>query len=428
MKSRAIICGPLVVACLLSVYATASSAATFTPVPSPMGKQCGVSDINNGGDTVGGCTSSNPSGADVAWYALRGGSQTALSTLVQGKPCAAMGITNGDVIFGSCMDTNGQPQAVSWSSPSASPVKFSPRSALLSNGVIASLAAYNQHGDAAGYSLAGSRSSTAVVWQQGSTSPLVVASNLLGGILGLDYDNCGVVDITEPTSGLPPVAMNCPRTSDGGNQAVVALPASSNSYTLQNLALPPGAVQCSVSGINTSRNTVGTCIYLPDNTATPAVTITKMAFWPTPTSAPTVVSLLANGSPLNNAGAAINDSGNMVMSYERIDGHSGVAYVAVGPGMSNPVTTLVPPESPGTGIVATAFANNNAIALLGQDSNGYAHPALFNADGALTEALVPFLSGGTHAVISVLSQDGSKGAGSAEDSTHTDDAVTLTLP
>lgn len=428
MKSRAIICGPLVVACLLSAYAAASSAATFTLVPSPVGKQCGVSDINNGGDTVGGCTSSNPSGAGVAWYAPSGGNQTALATLVPGKPCAAMGITNVRVIFGTCMDTNGQFQAVSWGSPNASPVKFSPRSALLSNGVIARLSAYNQNGDAAGYSVAGSRSSTVVVWPKGSTSPVVVASNLLGGILGLDYDNCSVADITEPTSSLPSVAMNCPSTSDGGNQAVVALPASSTSYTLQNLALPTGAVQCSVSGINISRNTVGTCVYLPDTTVTPAVTITKMVFWPTPTSIPTVLSLLANGSPLNNAGTAINDNGNMVMSYERTDGHSGVAYVAVGSGMSNPVTTLVPPETSGTGIVAIGFASNNAIALMGQDSNGYAHPALFNADGSLTEALAPFLAGGTHAVISVLSQDGSKGAGSAEDSTHTDDAVTITLP
>ena len=386
-------------------YTTAAHAQTAYPDPTGY-SQCAASDINDSDNAVGACTPANASGAAAAWYAAApGNTPTLLLPLVTGQACSADGVANDGIIVGGCVNTNNIPFGVIWTSSTASPVQLQPLSLLQIQVTLLQVSitladvstgatGYNQNGAIVGESVSPSGESTPVLYANGSGTPIPITGYA---------SNCGAVDVNQTTvNGQPSVALDCPTNPSSSNPgpsfgAIAQYTALLGGYVVTALPLPSGATHCTVAGINDSLEAVGTC-------HSPAPDHPQTAYWATPTSTPTL--LTVSGSA-RNGGAFINASGNVVFEYQNSNGTGNAGFWNT----STNAVTLISPLTGGTRAVATGLGDNNKVTLTSETSASTEQPeaaewtssggtvALGDLNGGKDSGVAGTNKGGTAAVI-----------------------------
>ncbi|MCF5097865.1 hypothetical protein GIW56_26875 [Pseudomonas gessardii] len=115
-------------------------------------------------------------------------------------------------------------------------------------------------------------------------------------------------------------------------------------------------------------------------------------------------------SQLNNAAQAVVD-------YTDTDGNGSTAVWNITAGTVN----LVPAFTVGVGSSGVALADNGTLLVQGANSGTFTESATWDISNGLQS--FGFYSGGKNAMIGVISQDGTKIAGTVEDSAQTYTAV-----
>ncbi|MBY8948248.1 hypothetical protein J1G35_20520 [Pseudomonas sp. SH10-3B] len=391
----------LAVALVASACKTTAMAALVAITPAA-GLQCDVSDINNSGVTVGNCSTGNAAIPNQPWVAPTPGTAVILPRLAPSQPCSVGVISNAGWIAGECGSPTGAQYGVTWDANDLGSgiLRFNPRPGLIGlfPDVSTRIAAMNQRGDVLGSSIDRSGDSTVVLWAAGTESPLDVSSA---------RDNCSGVDISTPVgSGRPAAAINCPNSI--GTQTGKIAQHNGLLYVATQLPTPAGALTCVVTGINNLLRVVGGCQY---STAP----FLRAAFWASPNAAPTSVPSLTTSSV--SIATSLNNSGQVVVTYEDVNGNISSAFWDTTAG----TVTAIAAFTSGVGSSGVALADNGTVLVIGANSQTDTESATWTAATGLQS--FGFYNSGKNTSIGAISQDGSKIAGSAEDSTQTNIAV-----
>lgn len=395
-------------------FALPSHAASLTSEGHAAGAQCNAKDVNDGGTTVGTCTFADNTGLAIAWVSNTVGTETPLQPLARAQPCGATGITNGGVIVGRCADANNKWFAVIWHASTYinPPAQLLPLAVGVLGLTVGDISthgsAFNQNGAVVGVSYSAKGDRTAVFWPAGSTSPVPVSTLA---------DNCVAADMNETlVNGFPTIVLNCPNPSVPGTVTARYAQSGLLGYAMTNLAVPAGYSYCRVSSINDNAQIVGTC-----HTATSDHP--DSVLWPSPSSAPDLLSL--PGNPSNGAGA-INANGDFTFAFQDTNGNtdSGVYISATNTVYEFPTTVCG-----GTRATITGLGDNDTVSMVCEDSaeNSEAAYATYSG-GSYTLNAAGFEGGGQDSSLDTISKSGNYAVGEAENSAQNVDAVVTSLP
>ncbi|MDD0986987.1 hypothetical protein [Pseudomonas shahriarae] len=378
--------------------------ADYVGIFPPNGKQCSVSGINNSGLVVGNCSTGNITIPNSPWVALTPATPALLPRLAPAQPCSVGSISNAGWIVGECGGPDGANSAVVWDANdlAAGILKLLPRPGLIGlfPDVSTVPSAINQRGGVLGSSINRSGVSTVVLWGAGQSNARDVSS---------PGDNCIGVDLTYTlVNGRPVAATNCPDV----NGTMTGKVAQHNGllYISTPLPKPAGALTCVATSINDALQVVGGCKY-------PTAPFSRAAFWATPTSTPTLVPTLSGNSV--SIASLLNNSAQAVVDYSDADGNASTAVWNVTAGTVN----LVPTFTIGVGSSGVALADNGTLLVRGANSGSFTESATWDTSNGLQS--FGFYSGGKNSMVGVISQDGSKIAGTAENSAQVYTAVVI---
>lgn len=387
---------------LMGLGGAHTTMAAYVAITPPGGKQCSVSGINNGGVVVGNCSTGSITIPNSPWVALTPATPVLLPRLAPSQPCSVGAISNAGWIVGKCGAPDGADYAVVWDAndlPSGI-LKLFPRPGLIGlfPDVSTVPSAINQRGGVLGSSINRSGVSTVVLWGAGQSNARDVSS---------PGDNCRGVDLTYTlVNSRPVVATSCP----DANGTMIGKIAQHNGllYVSTPLPKPAGALTCIATSINDALQVVGGCKY---STAP----FSRAAFWATPTSTPTLVPTLSGNSV--SIASQLNNAAQAVVDYTDTDGNGSTAVWNITAGTVN----LVPAFTVGVGSSGVALADNGILLVQGANSGTFTESATWDISNGLQS--FGFYSGGKSAMIGVISQDGTKIAGTVEDSAQTYTAV-----
>jgi hypothetical protein len=395
---------------LLCGYTVNVNAATFVNSGHAAGPQCNTVGVNDSGQVVGNCASSNPSANGNPWYSSTlAGPQQVLLPLVTGQPCIAKAIANNGWMVGVCSSTGNLVSAVFWNAAAvgSAPVKMAPLPGSLIFPLLrpadkqTTPSAQNQNGMVLAQSISASEAATVVVYNAGNGTPQRVSGW---------GDNCTGVDLTETlTNGWPSILMNCPGAN--GTPVITVASWSGGGYALTTPPTSELASFCVAADMNDQGRIVGTCVF-PGSTADTQQT----AFWSTSTSAPSLLTMPLNAQ---NKGVAVNASGH-VLAYG--NDPSGIDKSLYWPDPTNSFT--VQPVQSITECVqlrAAGFGDNDTVALNCLDSNQNLSTAYWTPGGATVR--LSQLPNGLLSVLSGISPNGWFVFGGAMDAAKTHNAV-----
>ncbi|GLQ45995.1 hypothetical protein GCM10007862_10460 [Dyella lipolytica] len=364
---------------LLSVGLTTSVHAQLSAIANPPGeKQCATSDINDNDTAVGNCSPQNVYGPSEG-FADNGDLVSPLQPLVVGQDCSAGGVADNGTIIGECVDLNNKSFGVTWNAanPLAAPVLLQPLPGLLNldPDVTTASTGYNQSGFVVGESISGTGNATPVVWNPSVSggSPMMLATQ---------GSNCEAADISDTAlNGEPDAVLNCPLNPTSANPGPMVAEISIyqpgllgllGSYVATALPIPSGATHCTADGINKFNQIVGTCHF-------PAPDLPQTAYWASPTSAPTLLTVPIGGNNARNAGAFINNAipAAIVFHYQT---NAGVTN----PGFWIPSTntvTLIPPLPGGLHAIAVCLGDNNTVVINSDIASEYGQAVVWTPTG-----------------------------------------------
>jgi hypothetical protein len=402
-------------ASLLCGYGVTASAATYVDSGGAAGAQCETVGGNDSAQLVGNCSSSTVSANSNPWYAATlTGPQQVLPPLVNGQPCTVSAIANNGLILGSCTNAINLGFAVLWSAatPSAAPIATKPLPGTLLFPLLRPAdvqtvpTALNQLGTALAQSISAALQATVVLYTLGNATPRRVSNY---------GDNCFGVDVNNTlVNGSPSVVMNCPGTNATPVPTVATW--SGSAYVLTNLAVAPGASYCWAVGMNDQLQVVGTCVFSGTTGDVP-----QTAFWPTPSSAPLLLTMPLNAQ---NYAVAINNSGH-VLAYG--NDPTGVAKPLFWPDPSNSFSVQSIQPLPGSiQTTAAGFADNDTVALNCLNASQYPCGGYWTPATGTVEVLP--LAGGLKSGLNGISRAGALIYGSATDAAKNSKAVGATLP
>jgi hypothetical protein len=405
----------LLVAVLLCGYGPTAAAATLVSSGNVAGVQCKTVGANDNGRLVGNCSSPTVSANSNPWYAAAlAGPQQVLPSLVNGQPCIVSAIANSGWMLGSCTNATNLSFAVFWSAttPSALPIATKPLPGtvlipLLRPADVQTVpTALNPLGAALAQSISAALQATVVLYLAGIDTPRRVSNY---------GDNCFGVDVNNTlVSGYPSVVMNCP----GANGTPVPTVATWNgsAYILSNLAIAPGASYCWAVGMNDQRQVVGTCVF-----SGTAGDVPQTAFWPTPSSAPLLLTMPLNAQ---NYAVAINNLGH-VLAYG--NDPTGIPKPLFWPDPTNSFTVQSIQPVPGCiQTNAVGFSDNDTVAINCLNANQYSSGGYWKL--ATGSVIVPPILGGLKSALEGISRSGNIVYGSATDANSDFKAVAATLP
>ena len=398
---------------LLWGASAAVNAATFIDLGNAAGVQCATTAVNDSGQAVGNCTLSDPSANLVPWFsASSAGPQQALPSLVANQPCTVTGIANNGSMLGTCADANNLSFAVTWKAvaPSAPPVKLQPLAGtilfpLLRPADVQTVAVdQNEQGAVVGWSVSGGGENTVVVYLPGTATPVRVSGWSA---------KCSAAGVNNTLiNGYPSILMNC--TADGKDVPRIATWVA-GAYALMDLPVASGASYCWAVDMNDQNQAVGSCVF-----PTAGKNI-NTAFWPSPTSAPRLLTLPQNaknsGIATNNAGHVLArgmDPSGFVRDFYWADTSSSFAV--------RPIKTL--PDSDSTS--AFTLAENDTVAM--DCFNSQEYPTACTWDPINETVPIPPINGGRKSILSSISFSGTRVAGVVTDASRNDTAVVAELP
>lgn len=392
--------------CLTLAFAPLSNAVSLSEVGQGSGAQCATAGVNNSGTVVGVCLPASVGGAMTGWMTTAAHVESTLPPLATGQSCSTGGISNNGVIVGTCRSTGNTRFAVTWqaSSPTTAPMALLPLPGIL--GLLADVrssgTAFNHLGAVAGNSWSASGTATAVVWMAGDDSALAASTR---------GDNCNVSDLSESNiAGRPAVAMNCPNAAGTFTAKVSQATGLLNAYVATALPLPSGASYCTVKAINSSLQVLGTCHY-------PAPDLPRVAFWSSPSTAPTV---LSNGA--RSHAVALNNVGHVVLTFQDSNGNDESAFW-------NPATsvfTVIPPLPGGARSEVLDIADND-FAILNSDNDDQDSEGAFWRTAVGTTS-IGFFDDGFESGLVAISSNGQYAVGVALDGDDNETGVVTTLP
>lgn len=193
-------------------------------------------------------------------------------------------------------------------------------------------------------------------------------------------------------------------------------PALRGGYTTTDLPVPAGASYCIAVDMNDQNQAVGSCLY-PHS----ATNSSKTAFWPTPTSAPLLLTL-----PLNamNSGVAVNNAGHVLARGTAPSGFTTDFYWA---DTSSSFGVQPIPFLPGSvSTKAFGLTENGTVAMDCTDSAEYATACTWDPDNG-TQAIAP-IGGGHQSMLNSISFSGTFIAGASTDTSQDVSAVVAPLP
>lgn len=399
---------------LLWGYGATASAATFVDLGNAAGKQCAAVGVNDSGQVVGNCSSADPSADGAPWYwASSAGPQQVLPPLVTDQPCDVGAITNSGVLVGSCSDASNHNFAVTWSAaaPAAAPTKLGPLPATLLIPLLRPADVWtvatsrNQQGAVLGWSVSAKGEFTVVLYRPGVATPERISGW---------GDMCtGTVVNNALINGYPSILMNCP--SNGKIVARVAQ-RGTGGYTITDLPVASGASYCLAVDMNDQNQAVGTCIY-PHS----ATNGSKTAFWPTPSSAPRLLTLPLNAQ---NSGLGVNNAGHVLARGMAPTGFTTDFFWA---DTSSSFTVQPIAFLPGS-VHTRAFSltENDTVAMDCTNSNKY--PTACTWDPTNGTHAIPPINGGVQSMLNGISYSGTFVSGVSTDALQNDVAVMADLP
>ncbi|USX01694.1 hypothetical protein NHF41_07635 [Pseudomonas proteolytica] len=389
-------------------------AATFVNLGNAAGVQCATAGVNDSGQSVGNCSQDDPSANGEPWYAAStAGPQQILPLLVANQPCAVGAIANNGSLLGSCADATGRNFAVTWSAatPSGAPTKLTPLPAtfliplLRPADVQTAATAQNQQGAVLGLSISGAGAATVVLYMPGIATPLRISGW---------GDMCrGAVVNNTAINGYPSLLLNCPVN---GKPVARVVTRGASGYSITDLPLASGASACWGVGMNDLNQIVGTCTF----PTTPHQS-SKAAFWPSPASAPRLLTLPLGA---NNTGVAVNNAGHVLARGMAPTGFTTDFFWADTTSSFGVRPIAFLPGSVGT--QAFSLAENDTVAMDCTNSNEY--PTACTWDPINATVPIPPVSGGLQSTLSSISFSGTYVAGVASDGAQDDLAVVAPLP
>ncbi|HET7331420.1 hypothetical protein [Dyella sp.] len=378
------------------------------------GAQCGTSGVNDNGVAAGTCTSIDPGGQLTAWVAING-VQTPLPSLAAGQPCSAGGVSDSGDVIGNCMDSDENAFGTFWTidDPGSATV-LQPLAAVTLLGVIqidpdiSTIAtSFNQSGFIGGVSFNANGGRTAALWMPGSSTAVAVSER---------GENCDIAYINNSNvNGAPSIALNC--ANDSGTTTPYIAQATGGllgtgllrAYVKTPLPLPSGSSDCEVVAVNDSVQALGTC-YFPGSSP-------EAAFWPSLSSAPTLLSEGGLPDGARTAGAFLNNNGNAVVQYLDTSGKTQSAFWNTSAAQLN----LILPVSGGTQTEAAGLADDDIVILTSEGGNEHVQAAKWTIGGG-TEAYGDY-GGGQESEAIDISQTGNYTAGVGEDSAENENAL-----
>ncbi|HET7331421.1 hypothetical protein [Dyella sp.] len=356
------------------------------------GTQCVSTGVNDNGVVVGYCTPIGITTPMTAWMVNK--SFTPLARLAPGQSCSAEAVTNSGVILGSCLDDANRKVSVTW--PVSGQQAVQALQSIDNRMPLSILTSYNQSGFVAGMNMNADESQIVpVIWPKTNGKPISISSTDLP-------KNCKVADINNSNiNDVPSVALNC---TNGGYIAK----RGTSDFNATKLPSPYGTT-CGVYAINDSVQATGSC-YSRDGSAT-------AAFWPNPTSAPTLLSGGGLPAGTRTKGTFLNNNGNVVVIYTDAAGKEQSAFWNTGAGL----LYLISPVPGGTRTAVSGLANNDTVILNSEDRGQRVQAAKWT----VATGTVPYgdVGGGLQSGVTTISPSGNYTAGGGEDSAGNEDAL-----
>ncbi|WP_300627913.1 hypothetical protein [Pseudomonas sp.] len=409
------------VAISIAVVTGASSltvrAANYVNLAPAVGAQCMALAVNDSGTAVGNCSLGSASAVAQSFVANVNGStaQQGLSALAPGQICTAMGVANSGTISGQCLDENNVNFAVSWqaATPTAAPKRLSPLPSTILNPLLrpadvsTTPTAMNERGGIVGSSFSAQGRGTVVIYAATGNGTAQRVSDF--------GDDCVANSVNYTLiNTYPSIAMNCPNSA-GTLSGTIAIRGSTG-YTKQTLQIPPEASLCTVKAINDQSQVLGTCLFPNSSTNVP-----KTAFWPSPTSAPQLLTLPQNAA---NWAMDLNNAGKVLAARGDSSGISQSLYWDPATG-SFGVRPIVPPVDAVT-TLAVELADDNTVVLNSTNGDQYATGCTWHPERSM-QCLTPIGLGKKNNLLAI-SQSGGYAVGVSNDVEQNDNAVAVVLP